>query len=244
MRDEISVQEMPKEAQTSRAPRPTSSSRKSEKRREEIMIAATKVMNARTYALATMTEIAAALDLRDASLYYYFKSKQALAYACHCRSLDRFEGFLLAADRNGADGASKLEQFLLNLLQDSHQHGPLLYFGDYFHLEAKQRRAIATRAARLSAMLEQFLKTGIGDGSIAPCETELVVNLLLGMLIWLAKWVDTVENITVERLMAAIDTFSMRGLAVRGGEGAADRRSQSVASKTPRHTMRAITAEG
>lgn len=182
------------------------------------MVAATKVINARTYALATMTEIAATLDLRDASLYYYFKSKQALAYACHCRSMDRFESFLRAADRDGADGADKLRRFLFNLLVDSHRHGPLLYFGDYFHLEARQRHAIATRAARLSAMLEQFLKTGIDDGSIAPCETELVVNLLLGMLIWLAKWVDTVENITVDRLMAAIETFGLRGLNLRPGE--------------------------
>ena len=228
MRAGTFVGEMPKEARTVAAPRPTSSSRKSERRREEIMIAATKVMNARTYALATMTEIAAALDLRDASLYYYFKSKQALAFACHGRSLDRFEAFLLDADRNGANGAAKLERFLLNLLQDSYRHGPLLYFGDYFHLEAKQRRAIAARAARLSAMLEQFLETGIGDGTIAPCETELVVNLLLGMLIWLAKWVDTVEDITVDRLMAAIETFGLRGLVVRDGDGRSDPPARAV----------------
>jgi hypothetical protein len=30
------------------------------------------------------------------------------------------------------------------------------------------------------------------------------VQLLLGMLIWLAKWVPTVEGVTVDRLMAAI----------------------------------------
>lgn len=195
--------------------RPTSQSRKSAGKREAIMRAATGIINAKTYALATMTEIAAALGLRDGTLYYYFPSKQALVYACHVRSMDRFEGFLLTADQDGALGADKLEHFLRNLLDDDRRHGPLLYFGDYFHLEAKQRRAIAARAVKLTAMLEQFLKVGIADGSIVPCETRLVVQLLLGMLIWLAKWTGTVEGLTVERLMAAIGAFSLHGLESR-----------------------------
>ena len=179
------------------------------------MKAATTVMNAKTYALATMTEIAAALDLRDATLYYYYPNKQALAYACHCRSIKRFETFVLAAGHGAATGSDKLRTFLSLLLTHFEANGPLLYFGEYFYLERKQRKAIATEAERLTRMLEDFLKTGIVDGSVTPCETELVVQLLLGMLIWLAKWVDTVEGITVDRLMIAMDGFCLRGLDTR-----------------------------
>jgi hypothetical protein len=50
------------------------------------------------------------------------------------------------------------------------------------------------------------------DGSIVPCESSLVVQLLLGMLIWLAKWAPTVEGVTVDRLMAAIGLVGLRGL--------------------------------
>jgi hypothetical protein len=55
--------------------------------------AAIEIINVKGYALATMTEIAAALDLRDAALYYYFPNKQALVFACHQRSLERFEAY-------------------------------------------------------------------------------------------------------------------------------------------------------
>lgn len=208
-----------REAGTPAAVRSASRSPKSEKKREAIMAAATEIINARTYALATMSEIAAALDLRDGTLYYYYPSKQALIYACHQRSLNRFQSFLRSADALDGSGADKLEQFLRLLLEDSHRHGPLLYFGDYFHLEKKQRQAIAARAAELTDMLEQFLKAGIEDGSITPCDTRLVVNLLAGMLIWLAKWTSTVEDMTVERLMNAISAFSLQGL---------DRRSRNA----------------
>ncbi|WP_375404729.1 TetR/AcrR family transcriptional regulator [uncultured Sphingomonas sp.] len=197
---------------TDEAARPLSRSVKSAKKRDAIIVAATTVLNARTYALATMTEIAAALELRDATLYYYFPSKPALFYACHQRSMTRFEAFLTDADEAEATGAGKLEHFLWQLVHDSARDGPLLYFGDYFHLEPQERDVIAEWADRLTIVLERFVETGMADGSIRPCETRLVVQLLLGMLIWLAKWVPGVEGLTAERLLAAMGVFSMRGL--------------------------------
>ena len=195
--------------------RSVSRSRKSAKKRDEIMAAAIEIINNRTYALATMSEIAAALDLRDATLYYYFPSKQELAYACHCKAMDRFEEFLRLADADGKNGAEKIERFFWHLLDGSNRHGPLLYFGDYFHLELYRQEQIQIRSKQLTKSLEQFIKEGIGDGSIAPCETKLVVNLMLGMLIWLAKWTGGIEGLTVDRLMEAITTFALKGLDIR-----------------------------
>jgi hypothetical protein len=47
------------------------------------------------------------------------------------------------------------------------------------------------------------------------CEPQLIVQLLLGMLIWLGKWVPSVKGLTVDRLMAAIGTVGLDGLASR-----------------------------
>lgn len=192
--------------------RPLSRSVKSAKKRDAIIVAATEILNARTYALATMTEIAAALDLRDATLYYYFPSKPALFHACHRRSMMRFEAFLTAADAAETTGAGKLQDLLSRLVHDSARHGPLLYFGDYFHLEPRERDEVAAWADRLTIVLEGFVDVGIADGTIRPCETRLVVQLLLGMLIWLAKWVPGVEGLTADRLLDAIGVFGLRGL--------------------------------
>ncbi len=187
-------------------------SRKSAERREAIMRAAVEIINARSYALATMTEIAASLDLRDAALYYYFPGKQALAYACHARSLELFEQLLRRADRTGADGLDKVRRFIRGMLEDADAHGPQLYFGDYSYLADTERAHIGAWGERLTAMLEQFLVDGIADGSVVACEPPVVVQLLLGMLIWLAKWVPGIPGMTVERLMAAIGLASLDGL--------------------------------
>lgn len=192
--------------------KPVSQSRKSAQKRAAIVRAAIEIINAKSYALATMSDIAAALDLRDATLYHYFPDKRALAYACHRRSLERFEQLLHAVDRGGGIGEEKLRHFIRSMLVDSVQHGPLLYFGDYSYLDAPQRKAVTGWAERLKDILVKFLNEGMADGSVVQCEPELVVHLLLGMLIWLAKWAPSIEGLTVDRLMNAIDACSFRGL--------------------------------
>ncbi len=176
------------------------------------MRAAIETINAKSYALATMVDIAASLDLRDAALYHYFPDKRSLAYACHRSSLDRFEKLLRTSVREAGTGAERLRHLIRGMLVDSSRHGPQLYFGDYSYLDASQRKAISTWAERLTHGVVTLVNEGMADGSIVQCEPELVVQLLLGMLIWLAKWVPDIEGMTVDRLMNAIDAFCFRGL--------------------------------
>lgn len=195
-----------------KAPKPLAQTRKSEDMRVEIIRAATEMINAKSYAFATLTGIAATLNLRDAALYHYYPNKQALAYACHRSSLERFERLLTDTDKAGGTGEHKLRHLIRDMLVESAQNGPQLYFGDFSYLEAAQRKVIAAWADRLKAVLVRFLKEGMADGSIVQCEPELVMQLILGMLIWLGKWVPSVEGLTVDRLMNAIDASLFRGL--------------------------------
>ncbi len=192
-----------------------SHSPKSAQKRDAILRAAIEIINAKSFAQATMTEIAATLDLRDAALYYYFPNKQALVYACHVRSLERFEQILDEAGRMGGTGAVKLRRFLETLLHDSARNGPQLYFGDYSYLEKPQREDLDAWSDRLSGQLQRLLEQGMADGSIVRCEAALAVQLLLGMLIWLSKWAPTVEGLTVDRLMTAIGAVTLQGLERR-----------------------------
>ena len=218
-----------------------SASRKSDKRRGEIIRVAIEIINAKSFAQATMVDIAATLDLRDATLYHYFHDKRTLAYACHRASLERAQHLLDAADGEGVVGLDKLRHFIRGMLVESSHRGPLLYLGDYSYLHAAQRRAIRTWTDRLRGVLVRFLKEGMSDGTVVPCEPELVVQLLLGMLIWLGKWASSVPNITVDRLMNAIESLSFQGLEKTQLAKAGRIRSKTAASKTTRVTRPAST---
>lgn len=195
--------------------RPSARGRKSAKKRDEIIRAATEVINDKTFALATMSDIAARLDLRDATLYYYFPNKQALAYECHVRSLERFDTLLSDADTSATSGIEKLRTLIRGLIDESVQNGPQLYFGDYSYLEPYQQEIIASSAKRMTTMLERFVQEGMSDGTIVDCDPQLVVQLLLGMLIWLARWTTDIRGLTADKLMNAIEAFSFHGLNSR-----------------------------
>ncbi len=189
-----------------------SKSRKSDKRRAEIIRAAIRTINARSYAQATMVDIAAAVDLRDATLYHYFHDKRTLAYACHRSSLERAQRLLESSDKSSGTGSEKLRHFIESMLTDSRDNGALLYLGDYSYLDTAQRKAVRQWIDRLKMILIRFFKEGMADRSIVQCEPELVVELLLGMLIWLGKWVPSVDGLTLERLMESIEAFAFKGL--------------------------------
>lgn len=195
-----------------KTPKAVSNSRKSDKRRREIIRVAIEMINARSYAQATMVGIAGALGLRDATLYHYFHDKRTLAYACHRSSLGRAQKLLEASDGLGSTGAEKLRHFIRSMLLESKQNGPLLYIGDYSYLDTAQRKSIREWTDRLKGILVKFLNEGMADGSIVECEPELVVQLFLGTLIWLGKWVPTIRGLTVDRLVTAIETFCFQGL--------------------------------
>ena len=192
--------------------RPQATGPKSKARRIEIIRTAICMINARSYELATMREIAAALNLRDAALYYYYPSKQALAYAAHVYSLERFERTLKLSLASPGTGLDRLRRLLLNFLEESDEIGPQLYFGEHSYLDKSQRQDIDDWAGRLTQMIGTIVQDGIDDGSIRQCEVSLVVQLLLGMLIWLAKWTLTVEDLTPARLMQAIEDLTIAGL--------------------------------
>lgn len=198
-------------------PKPLSSSRKSAKKRDAIVRAAIQIINAKSFALATMSEIAAALDLRDAALYYYFPSKQSLVYACHVQSLERFESILGDVDAAGATGGDKIRRFVHDLIVDALRDGPQIYFGDFSYLEDAERDTLEAWGDRLKATLQRFLEEGMEDGSVIRCEAPIVVQLMLGMLIWMPKWVPAFEGMTGKRLMEAIDAFSFQGLSLVTG---------------------------
>lgn len=189
--------------------------RKSTRKRQAIIHAAINVINDKSYALATMSEIAAALDLRDGALYYYFKSKQALAYACHVHSLGVFDRILHSVDGTAADGFTKLREFIRGMLVDGERSGAQLYFGDYSYLDEDQRDHIGRWSDELIEILERFLREGTADGSVVQCEPEVVVQLVLGMLIWLAKWAPSMGPMSTDRLMSAIDSASLNSLSNR-----------------------------
>ena len=61
---------------------------------------------------ATVEQIAAALQMNKGNLYYYFKSKEEILFACHEYSHDRLQELLAETCRGSAPPEAKLRRLI------------------------------------------------------------------------------------------------------------------------------------
>ena len=158
---------------------PGNGSRKTHRRSPEIIDAAASVFAARGYHGATTQDIADVLGIRQASLYYYFSSKEgALELVC----LKGVEGFFEAA-KAIATGPGRPGERLIRLIE-SHL-SPLVDRSDFVrvflnerqHLPAESRRRIGKWSRGLEKIFEDVIKEGVRVGEFRSDLDDSIVHM-------------------------------------------------------------------
>src|SRR5437763_16629907 len=81
--------------------------------RVDILKSAAKAFRRLGYHGATVESIAAALRMKKGNLYYYFKNKEEILFACHQYSLDRLLQMLDEVKHSGCPPAQKLRALIV-----------------------------------------------------------------------------------------------------------------------------------
>ena len=179
---------------------PTTRRRASQRRRApQIIDAAARVFAERGFHGATTQDIADVLGIRQASLYYYFSSKEAaLELVC----LRGVEGFFEAAKTIAARPESPRKR-LISLIA-SHL-SPLVDRADFVkvflnerqHLPRESRRRIGRWSRGLERIFEDVIKEGVAKGEFrADLDVRLATLAILGMCNAASSW-QRKENIDV-----------------------------------------------
>lgn len=201
------------------------------RRTQEIIEAAARVFAERGFHGATTQDIADVLGIRQASLYYYFSSKEdALELVCARGA----EGFLEAAAVIAAGPQSPTEK-LRGLI---HAHlAPLLDRPDFVrvflnerrHLPAASRRRIAQTMRAYEKVIEEVIKAGMRSGEFrADLDPRLVAYGMLGMVKSVVGWFDKPPRVKIERIVDEFSRLLVGGLSAdKGGRGPTRRHRRS-----------------
>ncbi len=172
------------------------------RRAPEIIAAAAHVFAERGFHGAATQDIADILGIRQASLYYYFSSKEAaLELVC----LKGVEGFFEAAKAIAAGPGTARER--LTRLINSHL-SPLIDRSDFVkvflkerqHLPAESRRRIGRWSRGLERIFEDVVTEGMRTGEFrADLDARLVTLAVLGMANSVATWYRK-ENAPIPRI--------------------------------------------
>ncbi len=82
-------------------------------RRIDILKSAAKAFRRLGYHGATVEQIAAALQMKKGNLYYYYRNKEEILYACHQSSLDRLLQILDDVQQSGLPPPARLRAIIV-----------------------------------------------------------------------------------------------------------------------------------
>jgi AcrR family transcriptional regulator len=190
------------------------------RRADEIIDAAARVFAERGYHGTTTQAIADVLGMRQASLYYYFPSKEAALEEVCARGTD---GFVEGAERVMEMDVPPLEK--LRLLIASHL-APIRTMPDYVRVFINERRylpdasrkRVGRKSRRVERFFEQVIQDGIDDGSIRQgTDARLAMLAVLGMCNAVINWRESDRSQDIGAIASGFAEIVAKGLAVPEG---------------------------
>lgn len=176
-------------------PRHEEPSQEYETKRREVVSVASEVFRVQGYDAGTLDDVAAAMNLRKASLYYYVKSKADLLRLIFDRAIDRsleqIEEYLAIEDPR-----DRLEALIrhqaVTVAKD-----PALFAVFFDHRAGLNDDDMADITAKERRYLRHFIEAveDAMDANVLPkADSRMMAATLIGMSSWVYKWMDPVRD--------------------------------------------------
>jgi len=187
------------------------------RRAAEIVAAAAKVFAARGYHGASTQDIADVLGIRQASLYYYFESKEAALEAVCADGVEDYALRALAIQRGPGNAADKVAQLVVQHLAPMRERldFTLAFLRERRFLPEPARKRIRAIERRYERIIERVISEGSASGEFrADLDARMATLALLGLGNSAALWYGREPGATHERIVDSYVDLLLR--AFRG----------------------------
>jgi AcrR family transcriptional regulator len=184
--------------------------------RVDIMKSAAKAFRRLGYHGATVEQIAAALKMKKGNLYYYFKNKEAILFACHQYSLDELIRLLEEVERSGLSADEKLRRLIVAFVHTilDELHGTALFL-DLEALSPVHLKAVIVRRDTFDRGVRRVLEEGMATGTFGPGDAKLRAFALFGAVNWIPRWFNPDGPASSQEIADHFADFLIGGLKRR-----------------------------
>jgi AcrR family transcriptional regulator len=182
-------------------------------RRIEILKSAAAAFRRRGYHGASVDEIASALEMTKGNLYYYFKNKEEILFACHDYSLDLLLALTAEVLADGTTPDVKLRRLVLafvHLILDE-LHGTALTLDPEALSPPLLKRVIAKRD-EFDKSMRRIIQDGMDQGVFTHGDPKMIEFAIMGAVNWIPKWFDPAGPATSEHIGTAFADYLVGGL--------------------------------
>lgn len=166
-----------------------------QKRRKEIAEAAVRVFNKLGFTGASISAVAAELDIDRASLYYYISSKEDLFDEILREVIERNAAIASRIKASKVSPRRKLREMIIALMSSYGEHYPLIYIYIRENLShvSDRRSAWSKQMRKLNREIEEaiisIIEEGYADKSFRNVGSSKVVAYgVLGIIGWTHRW--------------------------------------------------------
>jgi AcrR family transcriptional regulator len=173
------------------------------RRAAEMLAAAAKVFARRGYHGASTQDISDVLGIRQASLYYYFESKEAALEAVCADGIEDYEHRARTIQRSKAGAAEKVARLVFQHLAPLAERldFTLTFLRERRFLPAPARQRIRAIERRYERIIEKVIEEGIAAGEFrADLDARMATLALLGLGNSAAAWYGRERDASLERI--------------------------------------------
>ncbi len=184
--------------------------------RVQILQSAAAAFRRLGYHGATVEAIAAALHMKKGNLYYYFRNKEEILFACHQYSLDRLLELLETVERSEEAADQKLRRLIVEFVHTilDELHGTALFL-DLEALSPAHLRTVIVRRDRFDRGIRSIIDEGIASGLFAPGDSKLLGFAMLGAVNWIPRWFDPAGPASSGQIADRFADYLVEGLRAR-----------------------------
>ncbi|HUC50577.1 MAG TPA: TetR/AcrR family transcriptional regulator [Xanthobacteraceae bacterium] len=196
------------------------------RRSAAILDAAAEVFATRGFHGASTQDIADVLGIKQASLYYYFPSKEvALEEVCLRGAEGHLETAISIASAPDA-ARDKVRRLIAAHLASLLDRRPYVrtFLNERQHLPTESRRRIGRLSRAYERLIEDVLTSGVRGGEFRhDLDCRLAALGLLGLINAVAAWYGKEPKATLDRIVAEYARLYLGGV---GAKGSTERRTK------------------
>jgi TetR/AcrR family transcriptional regulator, cholesterol catabolism regulator len=180
----------------------------------DIYIKAAEIFHEQGFDATSMSNIAAAVDLTKAGLYYYIESKEDLLFAIINMAMEWLETKVIEPSRQFADPEQRLRSVIAC-------HGRILTEGnkaitiltdEIEALTPKHRRLILDRKRLYFDFVRDTLEALRATGRLRDVNSTVATFGLFGTLLWLPRWYRPDGQLSPSEIIEEVTNIVVGGL--------------------------------
>ena len=190
------------------------SEKKIQKKKEDIILSAVKIVNEKGYQKATMEEIAAELLMTKGSLYYYFKNKEDLIFQCHemvlVQAIEELQQHIHVKQSNEEKLREMIKTHIQYAIEKKEMFNMIIKPDQTFSED--QLNPILLKRNEYAGLFDQVILAGIKTAEFTIDEPKIARMILLGSMNWIQQWYNPFGSKTIEELQQIYADYMLKVL--------------------------------